>query len=81
MGGEGDRYGGGRRALLGQRLERQRGDEVQRLAALVVHEAHGALIDHPVQRHQAGIAARRVGPAEVGSLPDLQASPFLTLKV
>ena len=42
--------------LLRQHPERQHGDEVERLPPLVAHEAHGALVHHAVQRHQALVA-------------------------
>lgn len=39
--------------LLSQHLQRQHGDEAERLAPLVAHQAHGALVHHLVQSHQA----------------------------
>jgi len=42
--------------LLGHDAQRQGGDERQRLPALVAHQAHGALVHHPPQRHQELVA-------------------------
>lgn len=39
--------------LLSQHLQRQHGDEAERLTPLVAHQTHGALVHHLVQSHQA----------------------------
>lgn len=39
--------------LLSQHLQRQHGDEAERLPPLVAHQTHGALIHYLVQSHQA----------------------------
>lgn len=39
--------------LLSQHLKRQHGDEAERLAPLVAHQTHGALIHYLVESHQA----------------------------
>lgn len=44
---------GGDGILLSQHLQCQHGDEAERLAALVAHQTHGALVHHLVQSHQA----------------------------